>query len=153
MDYTSVLESKLFKIFVTVSLVIIFIIAVSTTIAKINTVGANPTIDSRNAYSINLIDKDKTLYSSTAPDDFKAIQDRLKDYITYQDGIPTTEVDVQKVDYPIRDGSVTTITLDIPSLNQKGLVVTFDSAAQPFAIFSVPSKSYTVPLYGRTLSN
>lgn len=127
------------------SLLVFFVLLAYMSITKINGSQSSVFFESTPAKNIIINDKDNTLYNSTTPKDYMAFQDRLRDFITYTDGDISTSVNIKSVDVPFRDGSTTTVIVDIPSLKISGLKIFFDYDTNTF---SIPSQNYTVPLYG-----
>ena len=101
---------------------------------------------------LNLINTE-AISSSLTDKDYLAFQDRLRDFVTKNNQSPVSDIEIKNVAIPIREGSATTITLNIPSLNMKNLIVVVDYVNGPNGSFSIPSTGYLVPLYGQIYNN
>jgi hypothetical protein len=95
----------------------------------------------------------EAISSSLSGRDYLAFQDRLRDFVTRNNQSPVSNVEIKNVVVPVREGSVTTVTLKIPSVSKSDLVVLVDYANGPNGLFSIPSSNYSVPLYGQSYNN
>lgn len=127
---------------------IIFIILLLVAIQNINSKGVSPykkQIESDIPRSLLLNDPNDMLYNSVIKSDYATFQNRLRDYVTFRDGSPVSQVTIKKVEAPIREGSTVNVYVSIPELQEENLLVVFDYNAN---IFSIPSKNYSIPFYG-----
>lgn len=140
---------RILRLLYLVILVIVFISTVNSVNAKSQTSASyEPTMSPH----LNLINTE-VISSSLTDKDYLAFQDRLRDFVTKNNQSPVSDVEITNVVVPVREGSATTITVNIPSLNVKNLVVIVDYANGPNGSFSIPVAGYSVPLYGQTYNN
>jgi len=141
------LNSRKLKILSLVGVFSIYILLITATIWHINKKLYSQLPENVSSSNLQIIDTSNELYSATAKDDYNAFQRNLRNYITSQDGYINQQVYIKDVKAPFRDGSQYTVTLDIPGLNQTGLVIVFDYANGNYGSFSIPAKSYVTTLY------
>lgn len=137
-------KKQLIVIFMSVFLVVLMIIFwnifTSKNQTKSNDNGGPPTS--------GLIDPKGELLKSSTTKDYYVFQDRIIDYLLSIKTEPSAKVVVTSVTTYERDGTKIDFIVDIPSQNIKGLKININYVEDPYATFNIPSKNYSVALYG-----
>ncbi len=107
---------------------------------KINDAGGPPVS--------GLVDPDNQLLNVTTSSDFVNIQNRISDYLVFQNAKISLKVVISDVQTPDQSSSILKFNISIPDLNQKDVGVEVDYAGNPEPTFSIPSKQFTTPITG-----
>lgn len=134
------------KLYLT-AVIIGYIVILAISIMAINKKPYSQLAENMNAYGVVLKGDTKTLYDSSTKDDYSTFINRLQNYINWQDAPLNSEIIIKSVEYPIRVGSLYKVVVDIPSINQTNLLITYDYSAGENGEFSVPSKNYKTDFY------
>lgn len=97
-----------------------------------------------------LIDPEDKLLNNLTASDFAFIQDRFMEYLENQNKDISSEVTVVSVEPPYREQGPVKIVVNIPALNEQNLQVLVDYYTEPDPTFSIPSRNYSVSLYGNS---
>lgn len=134
---------------VKILLILVFVIAFIVFVFSLNTKNVpSPTYEPTVEPHLEMTNTE-LLKASLTTSDYIAYQDRLRDFVTYNNASPISKVEIVAVTAPERMGTATSITVKIASLQNQEFTTIMDYADGENGSFSVPTAQYKTTLYGR----
>lgn len=97
-----------------------------------------------------LVDPEDKLLNNVTASDFSYIQDRFMEFLESQNIDISSEVTIVSVEPPYREQGPVKIMVNIPAINEQNMEVLVDYYTEPDPTFSIPSKNYSISLYGNS---